>query len=115
MSENFISVLSLPVRLTGIAGANRFITPVGTVAAPDGNAMGVSRIPGVVGDLVPVVVMGTASVLSGAAIALGQTVKVGADGRAIPWATSGARVGIATEATTATGQLVEVLLIGNAQ
>lgn len=114
MSQNFTSLLCLPVRLTGAVGANRFITSVGAQAVADGNTLGIARSAGAVGELVPVDVAGTAVAETGAAIALGATVKVDTSGRAIPWVTSGARVGIALEAATAAGQFIELRLIDNA-
>lgn len=51
--------------------------------------------------------------VSGAAVTAGATLKSDASGRAITWATSGAKVGIALEAATASGQMIEVLLIPN--
>ena len=53
------------------------------------------------------------SLLKGAAVAAGATVKSDASGRAITWASSGAKVGLALEAATAAGQMIEVLLVPN--
>ena len=65
------------------------------------------------GEKITVDVLGTAVVEAGAAVAANATVKSDASGRAITWATSGAKVGLALEAAGAAGQMIEVLLIPN--
>jgi len=65
------------------------------------------------GDKIPVDVLGTATIESGAAFSAGATLKSDSSGRAITWVTSGAKVALALEAATAAGQFVEVLLIPN--
>lgn len=114
MSKQSMSVLSLSVALTGAVLANRFVTPAGAQAGGDENTLGVATVSGLEGDLVTVDVLGTAVVESGAAISVGQTLKVDAQGRAIPWATSGAKVGIALQAADVAGRFIEVLLLPNA-
>ena len=114
MSQQFISLLALPAVLTGTVAANRFVTPAYAQAGADVNTLGVSRTGGNSGDKVTVDALGTACVEVGAAVTAGNTVKSDASGRAIPWATSGAKVGVALEAATAAGQFIEVLLIPNA-
>lgn len=113
MSMQNASVLALTVALTGTVTANRFVTPAGAQAGADANTLGVSRVAGVSGDYAPVDVLGTAVVEAGAAVSAGASLKSDASGRAITWATSGAKVGIALEAATAAGQMIEVLLIPN--
>jgi len=113
MNQN-ISLLTLTVALTGTVAANRFVTPAGAQAGADVNTLGACRVAGVATDKAPVDVLGTAIVESGAAVAAGATVKSDATGRAITWVTAGAKVGIALEAASAAGQLIEVLLIQNA-
>jgi hypothetical protein len=113
MSAQNIALLTLTLALTGTVSANRFVTPAGAQAGADANTLGTVRLAGVSGDKVPVDVLGTATVESGAAISAGASLKSDASGRAITWATSGAKVGIALEAATASGQLIEVLLIPN--
>ena len=114
MTTQNVSVLALTIPLTGTVAANRFVTALGAQTGADGNSIGVARSSGVSGDKITVDLDGTAIVEAGAAITVGATIKSDASGRAIPWATSGARVAIALEAATAAGQLVEVLLIDNA-
>lgn len=114
MSKQAISLLTLPLLLTGAVTANRFVTPAGAQAGADANTLGVTRSDGAIAAHVPVDVLGTAVVEAGAAVAAGDTVKSDASGRAITWAVSGAKVGVALQAATAAGQFIEVLLIPNA-
>lgn len=113
MSKQAISLLCLPLLLTGAVAANRFVTPAGAQAGADVNTLGVARSAGAIGDKVPVDMLGTVIVETGAAIAAGATVKADAAGCAITWAVSGAKVGLALEAATAAGQFIEVRLIDN--
>jgi hypothetical protein len=101
------------VALTGTVSSNRFVTPAGAQAGADANTLGATRSAGVSGERVTVDVIGTAIIEAGAAVAAGATVKSDASGRAITWATSGAKVGLAREAATAAGQMIEVLLMPN--
>lgn len=113
MSQQNISLLSLPVTLAGTVAANRFVTPGGAQAGADANTLGATRFGGVSGEKVTADVIGTAIVEAGAAIAAGATLKSDASGRAITWVTSGAKVAIALQAASAAGQMIEVLLIPN--
>lgn len=112
--RNFIPILSL----TGIAGgtvsACRFVSPTMTQAGAGGNAIGVARTEGEAGDAVPIDVLGTAIVESGAAIAAGSAIEVDATGRAVTH-TSGVIVARMApgESAAASGLLVEVILIPN--
>lgn len=114
MSNQSISLLTLAITATAVIAANRFVNALGAQVVADGNAIGVAKTQAAIGEQVPVDVIGTAVVESGAAFAKGATLKADALGRAITWASSGARVGVALEAATAAGQLVEVLLVDNA-
>lgn len=113
MSKQAIPLLTLPLLLTAAVTANRFVTPVGALAGADANTLGVARSDGAIAAQVPVDVLGTAVVEAGAAVAAGDTVKSDSTGRAITWATSGAKVGLALQAATAAGQFIEVLLVPN--
>ncbi|HMW55134.1 DUF2190 family protein [Accumulibacter sp.] len=108
------SVLTLTVGASGTISAARFVTTGGAQAGADANTLGVAVTSAVAGDKIPVDVLGTTTVEAGAAVSAGATVKADASGRAIAWATSGAKVGVALEAATAAGQFIEVLLIPNA-
>lgn len=113
MSQQFKPLLPLTVAATGTISANRFVTPAGAQAGADANTLGVTRTAAVSGDKITVDALGTAVVESGAAISAGASLKTDSSGRAITWATSGAKVGIALEAATGSGQFIEVLLIPN--
>lgn len=113
MSQQNISVLALTLAAAGTIAANRFITPAGAQAGADANTLGVCRQAAVAADKVTVDVLGTAVVEAGAAVSAGASLKSDASGRAITWASSGAKVGIALEAATGAGQMIEVLLIPN--
>jgi hypothetical protein len=113
MTQN-LALLTLPVVLSGVCAAQRFVTATGALAAAGANTLGVARCGAGVGAVVPVDVLGTAVVEAGGAIAQGDTLKTDADGRAITWATSGAKVAIALQAASAAGQPIEVLLLPNA-
>lgn len=114
MSKESVALLSLSVVLTSFVAPHRFVTPLGAQAGADAQTLGVSKTAGTVGQLLTVDVIGTSAVETGAAIAVGQVLKVDAAGRAIPWATAGARVAIALQAATGAGQFIEVLLVPNA-
>jgi len=114
MAANSTSVQTLTIAATGTIAAARFVTPAGAQAGADANALGVCRVAAVSGDNIPVDFLGTAVVEAGAAITKGATLKSDASGRGITWVTSGGRLGIALEAATGSGQLIEVALIPNA-
>ncbi len=114
MSAQAISLLALSVALTGTVAANRFVTPAGLQAGADANTLGVARYAGVSGEKITLDVIGTAVVEAGAAIAAGATLETDASGRAVTWATSGGKVGIALQAAAGAGAMIEVLLLPNA-
>ena len=114
MATQAITVLAMPMLLTGTVAANRFVTPLGAQAGADANTYGVARSAGAAGERVTINILGTSTVEAGAAVAANATLKSDASGRAIPWATSGAKIALALEAASAAGQMIEVLLIPNA-
>ena len=114
MSQQAISLLALSVALTGTVAANRFVTPDGIQAGADANTLGVARSAGVSGEKITVDVIGTAIVEAGAAVAAGATLETDASGRGVTWATSGPKVGIALQAASGAGVMIEVLLLPNA-
>ncbi len=113
MSAQNISLLSLALTLSATVSANRLVTFAGAHVGAGANSYGVSRSSGVSGDKITIDVLGTAVIEAGAAVTAGDTIKSDATGRAITWATSGAKVGQALQAATAAGQMIEVLLIPN--
>lgn len=112
MSHQSISVLALPVTLSGTVAANRFVTPAGAQATAGVNTLGVARSAGASGEKITADVLGTAVVEAGAAVAANATVAADASGRAITWA-SGAKVGLALQAASGAGVFIEVLLVPN--
>ncbi len=113
MPAQCTALLSLPITATGTIAVARFVTAAGAQAGADANTLGVARFAAVATDKLTVDVLGTAVVEAGAAVAAGATVKSDASGRAITWATSGAKVGLALEAAAAAGAMIEVLLVPN--
>lgn len=113
MSKQAIPVLTLTILAAAALTAERFVTFAGAVPAADANVLGVVRQTAIAGDRVTVDVSGTAIVEAGAAITAGATLKVDATGKVITWATSGAKVGMALQSASASGQFIEVLLIQN--
>ncbi len=114
MSKQAFPLLSLTVIASATLVAERFVTFEGATPDAGGFALGVVRQAAVSGDRVTVDAMGTVIVEAGAAIVAGSTLKVDATGKVITWATSGARVGIALQAASASGQYIEILLIPSA-
>lgn len=114
MSAQNTALLTLTVVAAGTISAGRFVTPAGAQAGADANTLGVARFDAVANDKLAVDAVGTAIVKSGAAFSVGATLKSDANGKAITWATSGAKVAFALQAATAADQDIEVLLIPNA-
>lgn len=113
MGKQNISLLALPLLLSGAVASSRFVTAAGAQAGAGANTFGVSRFAGVSGERITTDVIGTAVVQVGAAVDKDATLKSDANGKAIAWETSGAKVAIALEAATAADQFIEVLLIPN--
>lgn len=113
MSRNCTPILSLPLTLSGTVAQSRFVTPAGAQAGADANTLGVARSAGVSGEKITCDVLGTAVVQTGGSFSAGATLKSDANGKAIVWASSGAKVAMALEASTGADQFVEVLLIPN--
>ena len=91
------------------------VTATGAQTGAGGNAIGVARYSGAIGDKVPCDALGTAYVEAGAAIAAGAQVGADSSGRAITWV-SGAILGRVVPndpGASAAGQFVETLLIPN--
>lgn len=114
MSKQSIPLLTLTVAASGAVVANRFVAPANRQSVADENTLGVATTAAADGDALAVEVLGTAVVEAGAAIAAGATLKSDANGRAITWVASGAKVAVALQAAGAAGEFIEVLLIPNA-
>lgn len=107
-------VLIETMTLTGAVTAHRFVGHDGAQAGADANAAGVALASGVAGERIPVVTLGVVEVEAGGAIAVGATVKADAQGRAITWASSGARLGVARAAASGAGARIPIFLIPQA-
>jgi hypothetical protein len=104
-----VSILALPVRLSAVVAANRFLTVAGALAVAADVSIGVGRTAGVAGELVTATVHGTEIVEAGAAFDVGAVLGSDAQGRAV--AATGIKRGLALQAATGAGSLVEVLLV----
>ena len=114
MSKQSLNLLTLNVIATAAVLANRFVGLTGAPAAALANAYGVSEMSAAIGERFAVTNQGTAVVETGAAIAAGALVESDATGRAITRAT-GVVLGrlLPSQAATAAGQFVEVILFNN--
>lgn len=116
MSSGNVSLLTLTVAAAGALAGSRFVTQAGGYPAAGGTAVGVSRTSAVAaGDLVPVDVLGTAIVETGAAITLDAALQVDATGRVVPL-TVGSKTPVARAmgAASGAGAFIEVLLVPSA-
>lgn len=109
-STQHIPVLTLSVAAAAALVEHRAVGFDGNYAAADAFAYGITNTDVDSGDQVAITVQGTAIVEAGAACSVGDQMKVGTDGKLIPWATSGVVVGRALEAAGADGDKIEVLL-----
>jgi hypothetical protein len=114
MAVSTIPLLTLTVTASGAIATARFVTPAGAQAEAGVATLGVARTAAASAAKLPVDVLGTAIAEAGAAVAVGATLKTDANGKAITWVTSGAKVALALTAAAADGDLIEVLLIPNA-
>lgn len=115
MAKQSFPLLCDTVRATGAITAHRFVSPAAAQVVADGPAVGVARFTVASGELLTIDCKGTTVIESGAAITAGVIVKSDASGRAIAWATSGAKLGRAKEAATAAGQFIEMTLLDHAE
>ena len=99
--------------LTDVAGAtlsaNRFITFDGTVPSSGAAAFGVVRSAASAGDSIAVDVAGTVVVETGGVFSAGVELQCDSSGRVVT-ASGGTVLGVALQASTGSGQFVEVLL-----
>lgn len=107
---------SIPLlTLTRVAGeeltAHRFVDVAGEVPDPGDDALGVTRSDAADATPTPVDVLGTTIVEAGEAIAAGDHIAVGSDGKAAVYADGDVCVGLALQAASGDGVLFEMLLI----
>ncbi len=114
MATTDFPILPYTVTATGAISASRFVTPAGAQAGADANTLGIARTAASAGDTIAVDVLGIVTAEAGAAVSAGSTIKSDSSGRAITWATSGAKVGVALSSASAAGDMITVLLIPNA-
>lgn len=112
MAVGATACLVLGVTLTGTTSQYSAVTAAGDVATAASNSFGFTHTDGVAGDRVPVTACGTAIAIAGGAIALGAHVEVGSGGKVVT-KDAGVAIGIALNATSADGDLVEVHIIPN--
>lgn len=112
MSRNYTPCLTLPVKLTAAVLKHTFIDLTGANATAAAYTHGVAMTDGAIGEVIPVVVLGTAPVIVAAAITKGAKIEVAAAGQATTLA-AGIAVARALEAATAAGQIIEALLLPN--
>jgi hypothetical protein len=113
MSQQSTPIFTLTQLLSGTVTARRFVKVTGAQAGAGENTLGVARTGGSSGERIAVDVLGTAVVEAGAAVTAGDTIKADSNGKAITWATSGAKVALALQTAAGDGSLIEVLLIPN--
>jgi hypothetical protein len=113
MSQKIV-VLALSLAALADLTANTFVDATGDVATAGGNALGVVGADTQEGDMAPVDVLGTTTVIASGVIDAGEGIEVGADGKAAalddgkavarccPW-----------NAAAADGDLIEIFLIPN--
>lgn len=112
--QQAIPLLTLTVVAAAQLTARRFVTHAGAVGTAGAAALGVARADGAIGTQVPVDVLGTAIVEAGEPLAAGAFIKVGANGKALTYASAGAIcVGQLApgESAAGDGSFVEVLLL----
>ncbi len=103
-------VLALTVAsLAAAAAPSRFIGHDSQIAAAGTPALGISDYAGDLGAAVAVTVLGTQRVEAGGAFNAGDSIEVGADGKAVVLA-AGAKVAVALQDAAGDGDFVTVLL-----
>ena len=116
MPSGNIAILTLTVTAAAVLAANRFIDQDGTYPAAGGKPFGVTRFAATeAGQHLPVDVLGTTVVETGAAIAKDADLMVDATGRVVPL-TVGTKfpVARAMEAAAGAGAFIEILLLPSA-
>ncbi|MDT7934400.1 MAG: DUF2190 family protein [Sphingomonadaceae bacterium] len=104
-------VLPITLKASGVVTKFRFVTPAGAqVSALNTPSIGVSKYDAATGTNFAATVLGTARVEAGGAVNVGDSVGADTSGRAI--VANGILIqGIALQAASAAGQLIEVFLM----
>lgn len=110
MSQQALSLLTLPVQASTGITEYRAVTYTGATAAADSpDVLGIAKRSAAAGEMVDVAVLGTAVIEAAAPIVIGQAVITDATGKATPGATN--VIGRALQAATFAGEHIEILLI----
>lgn len=112
MSDLNRPVLRVGVKVAAETEAGRFVTAAGAAPTAEENALGPVYMKTPADGRAVVTALGTATVISAAAVALGDALEVTADGRVQPRTSTHVIVARALEAATA-GQEIEALIIPN--
>jgi hypothetical protein len=113
MSRNSALPLFAPsIVLTGAVTAGHAVSYAGATCTAGQKMLGIAKMDGSSGDAIPVVAIGTAVAICGAAVSVGDDLQTDASGRVVDL-TSGVFVGTAMGDTTVAGQQVEVFVAGN--
>jgi len=114
MSESSQPMLQRTVKAAGTITARRFVGFDNLQITVQANsAKGVSRDDAVIGDVIAVTMMGTETLESGGAFAVGDDIYSDTSGRAITIGspTTQKRNGVAMEASGGAGEFVEIFLV----
>jgi len=112
MAASHVALLTLGVTATAAITRGQAVTPAGAVPSAAAEALGFAMNDAAIGDRVPVVALGTAIGIAGAAITAGALVEIGSTGRVVT-KSAGVTVGRALTAAAAAGDEVEVLVVQN--
>lgn len=112
MAAASFEVFTHSVVATAALTTGRAVTAAGALPVAAGRSLGIAKFSGVIGDRVPVAVLGSTVAEAGAAVALGAALEVDAVGRVVT-RTAGVTVGSALTAAAAAGDRIEIVLIAN--
>lgn len=110
--SQYREVQSLPVKAIAVLTACRLVSHTGGLPADKGNALGAAKSNTAIGEMCPVIVLGTAILETSAGITKGAAVESGADGR-IKTFTDGVIIGRALQTAGGASEKIEVMLIPN--
>lgn len=112
MAQGSIPLMTLSVVATTALTQARAVTGLGALPAAAARCLGIARTSAAIGERVSVDVDGTAIAEAGAAVAIDAALELDASGRVVT-KSAGVTVGRALAASTAAGQMIEILLIAN--
>lgn len=108
--ESPSNIITLPVAAAAELKKSRFVDAGGNIAGNGERPVGIAYDNYAAGENVAVITSGTALVVAGAAVSVGDDIQSDAEGRAIPQA-SGKVAGLALSAASIAGKLVLVKLL----